>query len=170
MPGFFKITAPLYYHIKKLVTFCWTDKYQKTFDQLKQLLSSAPVLAYPLFGPEHQFTAETDASVLGLGAINFYPKSSSMIIRTPLLMHQGAYKHEKNYQITTLTLVWAVKLFRPHLLAHKTVVFTDHSACTVLLKAPHPSAKIVRWAMAVQDLNLDIKHRSGKSNQCRCFI
>ena len=125
------------------------------------------MLAYPLFDPEHQFTAETDASVLGLGAINFYPRSSPMIIRTPLLKHQGAYTHEKNYWITelkTLTLVWAVKLFRPHLLGHKTVVFTDHSACIILLKAPHPSAKIVRWAMAVQDLNLEIKLWSGKSN------
>ena len=90
-----------------------------------------------------------------------------MVIRTPLLMHQGAHTHEKNYRITeleTLPLVWAVKLFREHLLGHKTVVFTDHSACTILLKAPHSSAKIARWAMAVQDLNLEIKHRSGKSN------
>ena len=65
VPGFFKIAAPLYYLTKKLVTLCWTDKCQKAFDQLKQLLCSAPVLAYPLFGPEHQFTVETDASVLG---------------------------------------------------------------------------------------------------------
>lgn len=64
-----RLPPPLYYLTKKLVTFCWTDKCQKAFDKLKQLLCSAPVLAYPLFGPEHLFILETDASVLGLGAI-----------------------------------------------------------------------------------------------------
>ena len=48
VPGFSKIAAPLYYLTKKSVTFCWTDEYQKAFDKLKQLLCSAPVLAYPL--------------------------------------------------------------------------------------------------------------------------
>ena len=51
VPGFSKIAAPLYYLTKKSVTFCWTDKCQKAFDKLKQLLCCAPVLAYPFLGP-----------------------------------------------------------------------------------------------------------------------
>ena len=43
-------------------------------------------------------------------------------------------------------------------------MYTDHSACTSLLNCAHPSAKIARWALIVQELDLEIKHRSGKSN------
>ena len=75
--------------------------------------------------------------------------------------------HEKNCRITELemlALVWAVKLLKPYLLGHKAVGFTDHSACTSLLKAPHPSAKLARWAKVVQELDLEIKIHLGKSN------
>ena len=44
------------------------------------------------------------------------------------------------------------------------MVFTDHAACTSLLGAKNPSSKLVRWEMAIQELDLDIRHRAGKSN------
>ena len=40
----------------------------------------------------------------------------------------------------------------------------DHSACTSLLNAAHSSAKLARWAMAIQEHDLEIRHRSGRSN------
>lgn len=39
------------------------------FGELKEALTSAPVLAYPKFGPECEFILKTDASYIGLGAI-----------------------------------------------------------------------------------------------------
>ena len=39
------------------------------FRKLKEALTSAPVLVYPKFGPEHEFVLETDASYEGLGAV-----------------------------------------------------------------------------------------------------
>ena len=74
---------------------------------------------------------------------------------------------ERNYAITeleTLGLVWALKIFRAYLLGHRCIVFTDHAACTSLLTNQHPSPKLARWAMVIQELDLDIRHRSGKSN------
>ena len=75
--------------------------------------------------------------------------------------------NERNYcisELETLALVWAVKHFRAYLLGHRCVAFTDHSACVSLLNTPHPSAKLARWAMTIQEMNLTIKHRSGKTN------
>ena len=44
------------------------------------------------------------------------------------------------------------------------MVCRDHSACTSLLNTPNPSAKLARWAMIIQEMDLEIKHRSGKRN------
>ena len=57
-----------------------------------------------------------------------------------------------------------MKIFRAYLLGHHCVVYTDHSACTSLLNAKHPSPKLARWAMAIQEMDLDIRHRAGKGN------
>ena len=74
---------------------------------------------------------------------------------------RSLHVHEKNYSITeleTLGLIWAVKQ------DHHTTVLTDHSACTSLLNTSKPSAKLARWAMIIQEFDLTIKHRSGRSN------
>jgi len=77
------------------------------------------------------------------------------------------HKHEQNYPTTeleTLGLVWAVKYFRVYFLGHHCMVLTDHEACTSLLNTVHPSAKLARWAMVIQEMDLDIQHRAGKTN------
>ena len=33
-----------------------------------------------------------------------------------------------------------------------------------LLSTPHPSGKLARWGMAIQEVNLTIYHRAGKHN------
>ena len=122
--------------------------------------------SYPRFGPEEEFVLETDASLNGLAAVLGQRQDDSHV-------HPIAYAsrslqpHETNYAITeleTLALVWAVKMFRPYILGHHCVVLMDHSACTSLLNAAHPSAKLARWAMAIQEHDLEIRHRSGRSN------
>ena len=74
---------------------------------------------------------------------------------------------ERNYPISeleTLAIVWAVKYFRTYLLGHPCTVLTDYASCLSLLNNPKPSAKLARWAMAIQEMDLEIKHRSGLSN------
>ena len=163
--GFLR-AAPLNFLLKKDAVFQWDDGCQSAFDQLKECLISAPVLAYPQFKSDVPFVLETDASIHGLGAVLAQKQADGKV-------HPIAYAsrslncHERNYGITeleTLGLVWAARLFRPYLLGHKCIVYTDHSACTSLLNTKHPSAKLARWALIIQELDLEIKHRPGKSN------
>ena len=164
--GFAKVAKPLHALTKKGVHYYWTEECQQSFDQLKKLLCSAPVLAYPQFGPGHQFILETDASLAGLGAV-LSQRDKKGLLHPVAYASRALHKHELNYPITeleTLGLVWAVKYFRAYLLGHHCVVLTDHSACTSLLHATNPSAKLARWAMIIQEMDLEIKHRPGKTN------
>ena len=90
-----------------------------------------------------------------------------MVMYTIAYASRSLQPHETNYAITeleTFAVVWAVKMFRPYILGHHCILLTVHSACTSLLNATHPSAKPARWAMMIQEQDLEIRHRFGRSN------
>ena len=60
------ITAPLWQLTRKDKPFCWGPKQQAVFDQLKQLLTSAPVLAF--YNPNAATKIYVDVSPQGTGA------------------------------------------------------------------------------------------------------
>jgi hypothetical protein len=163
---FSKIAFPLHTLLKKDAPFNWSEGCVDAFNGLKNRLVSAPVLVYPNFESDNPFILETDASLQGLGAV-LGQKQSDGLVHPTAYASRSLHPNERNYGITeleTLGLIWAAKLFRPYLLGHKCVVYTDHSACTSLLGTRHPSAKLARWAMIIQELDVEIKHRPGKSN------
>ena len=135
--------------------------------RLKEKLTSAPVLSYPLF--DRPFILETDASGEGLGAVLCQIQDDS-------LSHPIAYasrslsKAEGNYSITeleTLAVVWAVSHFHTYLYAHDVTVYTNNSAVRAVLETPNPSGKYARWWSKVYESGLrsiQIVYRPGKAN------
>jgi hypothetical protein len=67
VPGFASIAKPLTRLTEGQRRFCWDQECQESFRKLKNALTNAPVLGYPL--PEGQFILDTDASNVGLGAV-----------------------------------------------------------------------------------------------------
>ena len=165
VPGFSKVAEPLFALTRKDVTFKWSEICDKAFQRLKTLLTSAPLLIFPNFHKE--FILETDASILGLGAVLAQQTDAGHV--SPIAFaSRTLQKHEKNYcssELEALGVVWAVKHFRPYLYGHTCQLYTDHKALKSLMNTPHPSGKLARWGLAIQELNLHIHHRSGKTNQ-----
>ena len=64
---FSSVASPLYELTQKDMEFSWKPVHHDAFCKLKQLLISAPVLAFPDFAGD--FILETDATEVGLGAI-----------------------------------------------------------------------------------------------------
>ena len=130
------------------------------------MLCTAPVLLYPKFGPGHDFVLETDASLAGLGAV-LSQKDDKGLLHPVAYASRYLHKHEQNYHITeleTLAIVWAVKYFRAYILGHHCLVLIDHAACVSLLNKVNPSAKLARWALIIQEMDLEICYRPGKAN------
>lgn len=69
--GFSIIAEPVYKMCTKIVPFSWQQEKQAAFEELKDRLVSAPVLAYPDFSPAAgSFILGTDANqCLGIGAV-----------------------------------------------------------------------------------------------------
>ncbi|KAF7655091.1 hypothetical protein LDENG_00060890, partial [Lucifuga dentata] len=64
---FAAINSPLHYMTHKGQTFRWVESCSTSFDQLREALTKAPVLAYP--DPGRPFIVDTDASDRGLGVV-----------------------------------------------------------------------------------------------------
>lgn len=65
--GFSMIVTPLTKLLQKDVKFEWSEKCQNSFDQLKTLLTEAPVLVQPESSKE--FLIYSNASLIGLGCV-----------------------------------------------------------------------------------------------------
>jgi len=77
IPEFSTIVGPLYVLTHKNVEFMWEQAQQDSFNQLKQLLIRAPVLAFPDFNRE--FLLETNAFGSGLSAILVHKREDEPI-------------------------------------------------------------------------------------------
>ena len=65
--GFGSVDAPLHCLTENSRAFVWTSEHDVAFQRLKQVLSQAPVLAYPT--SEGAFVLDTDASNTGIRAV-----------------------------------------------------------------------------------------------------
>ena len=65
--GFSILAGPLTKLLRKGVTFLWDDHCQRAFDELKQQLTSAPILTLP--SGRGGFVVYSDASYQGLGCL-----------------------------------------------------------------------------------------------------
>ncbi|GMJ13693.1 hypothetical protein HRI_005038600 [Hibiscus trionum] len=157
--GFSLIASPLTKLLRKDIPFMWTVDQQRSFDQLKQILTHAPVLVQP--EPGKDFTVYSDASHQGLGCV---------------LMQEGkviAYAsrqlkpHELNYPTHDLELaavVFALKIWRHYLYGEKCYLFTDHKSLKYLLTQKELNLRQRRWMELLKDYDLVIDYHPGKAN------
>ena len=134
---FFKLT-------EANVEFVWTSECQSSFQTLKPLLSTAPVLAYPDFTAD--FILDTDASNHGIGAVLSQVKDG--------VEHPVAYasrtltKAERNYCVTRKELLAVVefgKQFHHYLHGPKFRIRTDHAPLCSVLPVKEPEGQLARW-------------------------
>ena len=67
VPGFSSVCKPLYKLTEKNAPFVWGPEQQEAMDQLKILLTQAPILGYPR--ENGRFVLDTDASNEGIGGV-----------------------------------------------------------------------------------------------------
>ena len=126
----------------------WTAECQEAFDKMKDLLTSAPILAYPNW--ELEFKLATDASDFGMGAVlSQATKGMEHVIAYASRMFTPA---ERNYTVTErecLGVVAYIKYFCPYLLGRHFTVLTDHTALKWLLALKEPTGRLARWVLSV---------------------
>ncbi|MEW8548046.1 MAG: RNase H-like domain-containing protein, partial [Candidatus Thiodiazotropha sp.] len=160
--SFCDIARPLHKLTEKQNGFVWTAECDQAFNQLKRVLTSAPVLAYPQSHAE--YILDCDCSGYGLGSV--LSQKQDGVERVISYFSKSLTKAERNYCVTRrelLAVVSAVKHYHHYLFGAKFTIRTDHSALRWLLKTfKNPEGQISRWIEVLSAYNFDIQHRSGK--------
>ena len=89
---------------KQSVPFVWSDECEESFQKLKTLLTTAPILTLPVEGKN--FIVYCDASYSGLGAVLMQEKNVIAYALRPIKVHERNYP--KHY-LKLVAVVFALK-------------------------------------------------------------
>ena len=157
IPNFATIAEPLRGISRQGTPFVWGSEQEASFQELKQQLASAPVLAY--FDKEAHTQVIADASPVGLGAVLVQEKNG--VGRAVCYASRSLSSVERRYSQTekeALALVWACERFNLYLYGLQTFdLVTDHEALKVIYpRGSKPSARIERWVLRLQPYNYKV--------------
>lgn len=173
IPAFSKIASPLHAltrgtaNEKKSAPVSWSSECQNAFDQLKEALVDAPILAYADFSLP--FRLYTDASFDGLGAVLAQVQGGKeRVIAYASRSLQPTERNDQNYssfKLELLALKWAVtEKFKDYLYGTDVTVFTDNNPL-VHLETARLGAVEQRWVAQLANFKYTIKYRPGTQNQ-----
>jgi hypothetical protein len=159
IPDFSKIVKPIMGLLKNDTKFDWSSKCNEAFEQLKVLLTTAPVLAQPDI--EKPFDVYCDASGSELGCVLM--QEGRVIAYTSRQLH----RHEEHYPTNDLELaaaVHALKIWCHYLLGNTCHLYTDHKCLKYIFTQSELNMRQRRWLELIKDYDLEIHYHPNKAN------
>ena len=152
---------------KDPVPWSWTPACSESFQDLKNALTTAPVLGFSDF--TKPYVLETDASSQGLGAVlSQWQDGKLRVIGYASRALKGAERNHVRYssmKLELLALKWAVtEKFRDFLLGTKFTVFTDNNPLKFIMSTAKLKAVEQKWVSELSRFNFEIRYRPGKAN------
>ena len=155
---------PLYHLLKANVKWSWDARCNKAFEEAKQKLMEAPILAH--YDPSRPLKLAADASAYGIGAVisHCYEDGSE---RPIAFTSRTLTVPEKNYaQIDkeALALIYGVQKFHVYLYGRRFTLVTDHKPLVSLLGPTEgipvtAAARLQRWALLLAGYQYDIQFK-----------
>jgi hypothetical protein len=161
--------------LKNDTKFDWSSKCNEAFDQLKVLLTTAPVLAQPDI--EKRFDVYCDASGSGLGCVLMQEGQVVAYASRQLRRHE---EHYPTHDLELAAVVHALKIWHHYLLGNTCHLYTDHKSLKYIFTQSELKMRQRRWLELIKDYDLEIHYHLGKANlvadalsrkaSCHCLI
>ena len=135
------------------------------FDQLKELCTTTPVLAYADF--TKPLKLHTNASVLGLGTVLYQVHESveKVISYASRSLTQSETKYPV-HKLEFLCLKWAItEQFHEYLYGNTFDIYTDNNPLIYVLMTAKLDAMGHRWVTSLANYNFYLHYQSERSNQ-----
>jgi hypothetical protein len=159
IPDFSKIVKPITSLLKNDTKFNWSSRCNEAFEQLKVLLTTAPVLAQPDI--EKPFDVYYDASGSGLGCVLMQEGRVIAYASRQLCWHE---EHYPTHDLELAAVVHALKIWRHYLLGNICHIYTDHKSLKYIFTQSELNMRQRRWLELIKDYDLEIHYHRGKAN------
>ena len=164
--NFSQIAHPLHLLTKKDQEYIWGETQKQAFEELKNQLTSSPVLRLPNLSKP--FVVQTDTSKLGTGAV-LLQMDDAGVAHPCAYLSQALVGAEQNYQLYDLELLAVIrtlKAWRPYLISppEPTIFYTDHQNITYFMQPQDLTARQMRWHSILQEYPIHFVHISGHKN------
>ena len=167
VPKFSEIVWPLTNLTKNDCSFCWKEEQQKSFELIKQKLTSKPVLK--IYNPA-AFATElhTDASSIGIAAMLLHKDKEKDPLRLVYAISRATSETESKYHSSRLELMavaWSLERLRPLLIGIKLTWYTDCQSLIHMNVKKTKNGQIARWMSQISEFDLEVKHKKGVQMQ-----
>lgn len=157
---FSKIMAPITDLLKK-GKFHWNEDAEKSFNVIKEKLTSAPVLALP--SCDKVFEVECDASGLGVGAVLSQENPPIAFFSEKL---SDARQKWLTYDKEFYAVIRALKHWEHYLIGNEFVLCSDHQALKFLGGQRRISQDMhARWITFLEKFPYRLRHKLGIENK-----
>lgn len=164
IPDFSTTAKPLIDLTKKDAIFKWTAECQESFDSLKELFISAPILSH--FDPDLETIVEADSSGYATGGV-LLQRGKDGLLRPCAFLSQRLSPAESNYEIhdkELLAIIRCLKEWRAELrMVKEFKILTDHKNLRYFYKAQLLSERQMRWTDLLSTFNFTLEYRPGKN-------
>jgi hypothetical protein len=156
---FSKIVKPITGLLKNDTKFGWSSKCNEAFEQLKVLLTTAPVLAQPDIGKP--FDVYCDASGSGLGCVLMQEGRVIAYASRQLCRHE---EHYPTHDLELAIVVHTLKIWCHYLLGNICHLYMDHKSLKYTFTQSKLNMRQRRWLELIKDYDLKIHYHPGKAN------
>nr|GEU30114.1 hypothetical protein [Tanacetum cinerariifolium] len=138
--------------LEKDTMFFFSKECAEAFQTLKKKLTKAPIIVTPDWNMS--FENMCDASDFAIGVVLGQRKTKHFeLIHYASKTMIDAQAHYITTEKELLTMVYAVKKFRPYLVLSKSIVYTDHSALKYMFNKQDAKPRLIRWPMVFDFAN-----------------
>jgi hypothetical protein len=154
---FSKIVKPITSLLKNDTKINCSSRCNEAFEQLKVLLTIAPVLAQSNI--EKPFDVYYDASGSGLGCVLMQEGRVIAYASRQLCQHE---EHYPTHDLELAVVVHALKIWRHYLLGNVCHIYTDHKSLKYIFTQSELNMRQRRWLELIKDYELEIHYHQER--------
>ena len=174
--GYYRKFVPRFSNIARSLTnltrhdteFMWTEKCDKAFKHLKELLMQHPILRYP--DPGRGYTLFTDASGIGWAGVltQEFEDDKGKKKQHPICYVSGQFRgSQQNWAALTkeaYAIYMAIRKLSFYITDAEVTIKCDHLPLKKFLQKQTLNAKVNNWAVELEQFNLKLEWIQGVKN------
>ena len=155
--NFSRIAMPLKKLTRKDLKFVWDDSCEEAFRELKQRLTTTPILT--MSNSDEPYVVFIDASGTGLGGVLMQNGKVVAYGSRQLKLHEKTYP---THDLELAAVIFALKIWRCYLYGEKFELYYDHKSLKYLFTQSDLNLRQRRWVEYMEDYDFTLQYHLEK--------